>query len=69
MGDIVRLVPRTDRVRWRAAAGGESRPECQIIILPCVRYERWVEAAPKPTPTRKKRKSGKRRSRPRRKVV
>ncbi len=63
MGDIVRFVVRHDRIRQRTAAGSSPRQSCDIIILPCVRYERWDDDAPKPTPQRKKTRKRRVRSR------
>lgn len=53
MGAVVNFVARTDRVR-RAAPVSGLRPACEIIILPCIRYERWNDDAVKPTPQKKK---------------
>lgn len=61
MGEVVKFVSRTDRAR-RATPVAGSMPACQIIILPCVRYERWTEDMSKPTPQKKK-KQAKRRQR------
>ena len=54
MGDIVRFVLRSDRIGRRSAAEAGVRPPCDIIILPCVRYERSDGDAPKPRPQRRK---------------
>ena len=61
MGAVVNFVARTDRVRRAAPARG-TMPACEIIILPCIRYERWTDDAAKPMPQKKKKSKAKRRT-------
>ena len=54
MGNILEFVVRHDRVRRRPVLVGGVRPPCEIVILPCVRYERFDDNGSKPTPHKKK---------------
>jgi hypothetical protein len=62
MASILKFVARDvdEQHRIRGSAEGP----CQIVIFPGIRYERWAEddAAPKPTPRPKRRRT--RRARP-----
>jgi hypothetical protein len=56
---VLQFVPREARAECRQ----RSEP-CQIVVLPCIRYERWSEPErAKPAPQKKK--SRKRRARSR----
>lgn len=63
MGIIVNFAARRDRAPSRASAERGPREACQIIILPCVRYERWSDETAKTTPQKKKRSKRRARSR------
>ncbi len=63
MGNIVKFVARTGSVPRRAQVNGGLMQTCQIIILPCVRYERTSEVGSKPTPQKKKKAKRRVRSR------
>jgi len=61
MGNIIQFAGRVSRQRRTQAEDG-VRPACQIIILPCVRYERWSDDSAKPA-AQKAKKKAKRRAR------
>lgn len=63
MGILLKFEPRAKRTHKRPNIDNEMRQSCEIIILPCVRYERELDSGTKPTAAKKK--SRKRRSRAR----
>lgn len=63
MGNIIQLPARASRPR-RARVDGNPGHTCQIIILPCVRYERWASESIAPARHKAKKKT-KRRARAR----
>ena len=68
MGSIVKFVARTYSVRRAAPAEVGAPHVCEIIILPCVRYERRTDDAGRKPSTQKKppqKKKVKRRARSR----
>ena len=56
MASILQFVARTDQVRRRISS--EAVSQCQIVIFPGVRYERWEDnVANKPTPKPKRKRT------------
>lgn len=53
MGIILKFEALRKGARRAAVVGDRSKP-CEIIILPCIRYERAVDGGSKPTPQKKK---------------
>lgn len=62
MANILKFVARAELPR-RAHADGGVQSQCRIIILPCVRYERWSDDGAKPTPQKKRKARRRGRSR------
>lgn len=55
MGIILKFEARRNP-RQEAAAVVERHVPCEIIILPCIRYERALDVPAKPKPQKKPRK-------------
>ena len=54
---------RRDHVRSSASRPRRHGGNCEIIVLPCVRYERWPDGASKPAVQKKKARKRKARAR------
>jgi hypothetical protein len=55
MGIILKFDARRKPRREASVANGRRGP-CEIIILPCIRYEHSVDAVARPKPQKKPRK-------------